>query len=224
MKNIAVLLAAGSGSRFGGNTPKQFLNVKGKLLIEYAMEAFQRHPMIDEIVVVTNELFIPKMEKLITEKKYDKFSQVLQGGAERYLSTLAAITAFKDEPEANLIFHDAARPFISEAIISATIESLKKHEAVVVAIPATDTILKIGEESSIVGIPEREELYNAQTPQAFRLSVIEEAFEKALQDPNFKATDDGSVVFRYLPKQKVKIVKGEHRNIKITFEEDLRLF
>ena len=120
----------------------------------------------------------------------------------------------------NLLLHDAARPWVSESIISRVVEALVMHEAVGVAIPSTDTVWEV-EKGEVRAIPERRRMWLAQTPQAFRLPLIAEAYRRALEDPAFAATDDCGVVLRYMPEVKIHVVEGEKGNIKITYAEDI---
>ena len=153
--------------------------------------------------------------------------RIVEGGSERYLSTLNAVAAYLDFPDdTNLIFHDAARPWVSQEVIDRVVKALEKHEAVGVGIPSTDTVWEVRQELSgdsfIARIPERRQMWRAQTPQAFRLWVIRDAYQRALQDPTFTATDDCGVVRKYLPEMKIHVVEGEERNRKITFPEDMK--
>lgn len=220
MKNIAIILAAGSGTRLGSSMPKQFLEVCGKQIIEHTIDAFQSNPNIDEIAIVCNAEFVRNIENLILKNGYDKVKKILQGGKERYHSTLSAIDAYNDGNEYNLLFHDAVRPMVSQRIIDECILALNKYNAVGVAIPSSDTLLEV-ENGVIVSIPNRAKMYQAQTPQAFKLSTIKKAYEIALQDKKFKITDDCGVVKKYLPNENINVVLGEESNIKITYKEDL---
>lgn len=223
---IAIILAGGSGSRVGGDRPKQFLEVAGKMIIEHTIEAFHRNERIDEIAIVSREDYVEDVKQLVGKRGYVKVKHVLTGGKERYHSSLAALAAYKDDDDC-LLFHDCVRPLVSQRIINDCIDALQKYDAVDVAVPATDTIIETppdlpkGEELVITNIPARSTLYNVQTPQGFRRGVIAEAFDKALKDPGFMPTDDCSVVFRYMPDTAIHIVKGEPTNIKITYKEDL---
>ncbi|MDL2312752.1 2-C-methyl-D-erythritol 4-phosphate cytidylyltransferase [Bacteroidales bacterium OttesenSCG-928-B11] len=223
MQNIAILLAAGSGRRFAAELPKQFVKVNGKMLLEYTIDAFEKHPDIDEIRIAVQPEFVPLVESLIQSGHYKKLTHIIIGGKERYDTTRAIISQTDLPDDCNVLLHDAVRPFIAQHTISEVIAALREHEAVVAAVPATDTVLEVGENGCITTIPDRKKLWNAQTPQAFRLHVLRTAFANAHQTANFNATDDGSVVFRYLPSTPVYIVKGEPSNIKITYNEDIRL-
>lgn len=226
--NIAVVLAGGTGSRVGADKPKQFLDVGGRMVIERSIDAFDQTEGIDEVAVVVHPEWMEYMRGVVSSNSWTKVKRLIEGGAERYMSSLNAIAAYIDCPDdTNLILHDAARPFVSQAVIARVIEALKWHEAVGVGIPSTDTVWEVRQDFDphlskfIVRIPERSTMWRAQTPQAFRLPLIRDAYQCALQDPQFRATDDCGVVRRYLPNKKIHIVEGEEQNRKITFKEDL---
>lgn len=222
MKNIAIILAGGSGSRFGANMPKQFLPVAGKMIIEHTIDAFERHPMIDEIAIVSRADYMDEMKEMVKKDGYRKVTHILQGGKERYHSSLAALKAYTDDDD-NLLIHDGVRPLVSERIITDCVNALADYEAVDVAVPATDTIIEMNEDGSIARIPQRRLLRNAQTPQCFRRRVIAKAFDLALQDPGFFPTDDCSIVLRYMPEVAIKVVDGEPTNIKVTYKSDIEM-
>lgn len=224
MRNIAVVLAGGVGSRANLSTPKQFFKVAGKTVLEHSVDAFERNPNIDEIAIVINEMYVHEVESIILRNKWQKTRKLLRGGNERYESSLAAINAYDDEPESNLIFHDAVRPLISQRIINDIIEAMKSVNAIDVAIPATDTIVQVDKNSEIIeNIPARKYLRCGQTPQAFKQNIIKKAYQIALKDPNFVSTDDCGTVVKYLPEEKVYIVMGEESNMKLTYKEDTYL-
>jgi 2-C-methyl-D-erythritol 4-phosphate cytidylyltransferase len=222
MKNIAIILAGGSGSRFGADMPKQFLEVGGKMIIEHTIDVFERHPAIDEIAIVSREDFISDMEEMVRKDGYSKVAAVLKGGKERYHSSLAAIERFTSD-DCNLLIHDGVRPLVTDRIITDCAEALRSYEAVDVAVPTTDTIIELSDDGSIERIPPRSRLRNVQTPQCFRRNIIAKAFELALNDPDFFPTDDCSIVHRYMPEVKIKVVEGEPTNIKITYKEDIEM-
>ena len=224
MKNIAIILAGGIGQRLGESIPKQFLKVAGKKVIEHTLDVFQNHPQIDEIAVVVHPHHISEVETLSIRNNYTKLKKILRGGEERYYSSLAAINAYDTNVEdVNLIFHDAVRPLVNNRIISDCISALKTYNAVDVVVKTTDTIIQVNDTNCISGIPIREHLRNGQTPQAFKLSIIKQAYELALKDPKFKTTDDCGVVYKYLPEEPIRIIEGEQFNMKLTYKEDLFL-
>jgi len=220
-KNIAVILAGGKGTRLGYDKPKQFIKVAGKLIIEHTIEAFEKHDMIDEIAIVVHGDYIGYLEEVTLKNSYKRVKKILNGGSERSDSSLSAIEAYSTQ-NVNLIFHDAVRPLVSKRIITDTILALEQYNAIDVAVPATDTIIEV-ESNFINDIPNRDKLRRGQTPQAFKLSTIKKAYEIALSDPDFKATDDCGIVNKYLPDEKIYVVSGEESNIKLTYEEDLFL-
>lgn len=219
-RNIAVILAGGVGSRLGLSTPKQFFKVAGKMVIEHTLDTFERNPHIDEIAVVCNPVYVGDMENIVLRNDWKKVKKILKGGKERYDSSLSAIRAYEGTAEdVNLVFHDAVRPLVSERIINDVCEALLSHEAIDVTVPAVDTIIE-AEGDRIAAIPDRSRLQRGQTPQAFRLSVISEAYRRALSDPDFKVTDDCGVVVKYMPEVPVFLVAGEESNMKLTYKED----
>lgn len=220
-KNIAVILAGGIGSRLGLSTPKQFLKVAGKMVVEHTIDAFEHNSQINEIAVVSNPYYISDFENMILKNSWKKVKKILKGGAERYHSSLSAIKAYEGD-DVNLIFHDAVRPLVSQRIINDVVKALDTYTAIDVAMPATDTIIET-EGNFIQHIPDRSKLKRGQTPQAFHISTISEAYKIALQDPNFKVTDDCGVIVKYLPKTPVYVVTGEESNMKLTYKEDTYL-
>ena len=226
MKNVAVILAGGNGRRMGTSLPKQFLKIAGKTVIEHTVGVFQSHPSIDEIAIVVNSTYEQLVEAMVIANHWTKVKKILNGGGERYESSLSAIQAYRAEAtkEVRLIFHDAVRPLVSSRIIADVCQKLESARAVDVAVPAVDTIINVGQiGKTIEDIPCRSFLRYGQTPQGFHLETISEAYERALQDPEFQVTDDCGVVVKYLPEVEVEVVEGEARNIKLTHPEDFYL-
>lgn len=217
-RNIAIILAGGVGSRLGMSTPKQFFKVAGKMVVEHTIDVFERNQHIDEIAIVSNPALVADFENIVLRNKWRKVKKILKGGAERYYSSLSAITAYQNE-DANLIFHDAVRPLVSQRIIDDVVKALDTHRAVNVAVPSADTIIEV-DGDFITNIPDRSRLRRGQTPQAFDRQLIAEAYEKALKDPNFRTTDDCGVVRTYLPEEPIFVVRGEESNMKLTYRED----
>ena len=218
-KVIGVILAGGSGDRFGSAKPKQFVDVLGRPVIEYTVDAFEQNKGIEEIVIVTREDYLSWVNEIVVRNAWRKVKHVVPGGKERYHSTLAAVELYSDDDL--LIIHDAVRPLISQRIINDCIAALGKYNAVDVAVKSVDTIIQVDENECISSVPYRPMLRNGQTPQCFKLATLRHAYEVALQDPGFRTTDDCGVVVKYLPEEPVYVVAGEYRNIKLTNPEDL---
>lgn len=220
-RNIGVILAGGVGSRLGLSTPKQFFKVAGKMVVEHTVDAFEANPNIDEIAIVSNPFYLADFENMIIKNEWKKVKKILKGGAERYHSSLSAIAAYETE-KVNLIFHDAVRPLVSQRIINDVIEALRHYRAIDVALPSADTIIEVNGDL-ISQIPDRSRLQRGQTPQAFAIETIRDAYRIALDDPHFKVTDDCGVVVKYLPDTPVFVVAGEESNMKLTYKEDTYL-
>lgn len=217
MKNIAIILASGTGERSGLNQPKQFYKIGKKTLLEHTTEAFQIHPEINEIIIVSHPDFIKKVQNLTN--KYQKVTNIVSGGNTRQESSYKGIFSLKAAPNDNILIHDAVRAFVSQQIISECINGLKYHNAICTATETTDTILEITSSGEIINVPNRNILRCAQTPQCFKFDLIKKAHELALKN-NIIVTDDcGLILANQLAK--IVVIKGEERNKKITYPEDL---
>lgn len=224
MKNIAIILAGGSGKRLGDEIPKQFIKIAGKMVIEHTIAVFQNNLLIDEIAVVVHSDYVRDVDSIAIKNNFNKLKKILVGGKERYHSSIVAINAYANETgDVNLIFHDAVRPLVSDRIINDCITALSSYRAVDVAIPSTDTIIEVNNDNEIKNIPSRDKLRNGQTPQAFKLSLIKTAYDRAMHDYNFTATDDCGVVKKYVPSEPIYVVNGELFNMKLTYKEDIFL-
>ncbi len=221
LRNVGVILAGGTGTRVGLSIPKQLIKIAGKTIIEHTIAAFQASKVIDEIVILMAPGHLDPVRAVVAGGGYSKVSQIVEGGETRNESTSRALAALGDD-EVNVLFHDAVRPLVSQTIISDVVAALATHEAVDTAIPSADTIVQVAPETAADGMEviedvlQRHLLRRGQTPQAFRLSVIRRAYELAWQDPDFTATDDCTVVLRYLPEVPIAVVAGHERNMKVT--------
>ena len=227
MYNIAVILAGGIGARVGGNMPKQLLPLAdGKTILEHSVDAFELADCVDEVCIVMHPDYICEAEKMLQVNDWQKVKHIVAGGKERWESSVNAIRLYQERLEseqfatANILLHDAARPFVSQRIIGDVCEALETHEAVVVAIPSTDTVYEM-QNGCVARIPNRSTIMRAQTPQAFRLPLITKAYDIALNSENMQVTDDCGVLFNHIPTQPIHIVLGEEQNKKITFKEDI---
>lgn len=216
MKNIAVILAAGTGSRIGGEKPKQFLLFDGKELFVHSLLTFTNCENIDEIVLVVNDLYNSEYVNVIKKYEISKKLVLINGGKTRQNSVQNAINYISDNNEnAIVLVHDAARPYVSEKIILDNIEAVKKYECCTTAIPSSNSVY-LTKDGNFVEEVNRDSVYLAQTPQSGYLKIFQKAFENI-----DKIYTDEAAIFAsvgYVP----HIVLGEEKNIKITYPEDLQ--
>lgn len=220
MKVFAVILGAGAGKRMGGALPKQFMLLGGKPIIAYTLEAFQSHPKVDQILVVTPKDCINKTREIVEKYKITKTIDVIAGGEHRYESSYIAIKHLKCADDDIVIIQDAVRPFTTKRIIDDCISLTIENGASEVAVKCTDTISEI-EDGFVSKIMRREKLYSVQTPQCFKYRIILDAHEQARKESFKDATDDVTIVLRN--GYKVRLVEGEYDNIKITTPSDMEI-
>ena len=215
MKNIAVILAAGTGSRIGGEKPKQFLLFDGKELFMHSLLTFTNSENIDEVVLVVNDLYNSEYVNIIKKYEISKKLVLINGGKTRQNSVQNAIEYIsKNNENAIVLIHDAARPYVSEKIIRDNIEAVKKYECCTTAIPSSNSVY-LTKDGNFVEEVNRDSVYLAQTPQSGYLKIFQKAFENI-----DKIYTDEAAIFAsagYVP----HIVLGEEKNIKITYPEDL---
>lgn len=216
LKNYAIVLASGTGSRLGNDLPKQFVKIAGKTVLEHTVEIFEKNNLINEIIIVITPEYRSLAEEIMLKNNWTKVSKLLNGGETRKDSSNIGISSIEDN-DANVIIHDCARPFLNPKTLSECITALETYSAVDVAISATDTIIKV-QDDIITEIPERKNLMRGQTPQCFKLSIIKKAHELSKNDNNF--TDDCGLVLKHklCP---IYVVKGDNENIKITYPLDV---
>ena len=231
--NVALVLAAGRGSRMGADVPKQFLNAGGKPVLAHTLELFENHPEIDRIVAVCGEKHIKTVEKLGKKHGFSKLTDVIEGGGTRRESSMRGVEFLCGEglPEDTVVLiHDGARPCVSEAVISANIRLAREQGACVTAMPVTDTVLEVSGEGYVKSVPDRRLLWAAQTPQSFRLGVIsaahkhyEELLKASGEDGTVpEITDDSGLALLY--GAKVALCKAGSDNFKLTDRKDLDYF
>ena len=330
---IALILAGGTGSRFGSARPKQFTLVAGRTVLEHSIAAFEQSEKIDEIGIVVHPDHLDEVRDLLRQQPHPKVTQVVAGGKERQDSTLNGLRAFLREdgtlknpaereeksttsppnsavcapaglssgkspqatekspllsaenselsaetpqlfvdnprsstanrelsaetpqlfadhpqsatangehstdnsllsvdspplstdnpPAVRILIHDAVRPGVSGSLIGRVCAALRSYAVANVVLPVVDTLIEVDADGRMRRVPDRALLRRVQTPQGFHAPVLFEAYRRALADPEFRATDDCSVVFRYCPEIDIALVPGEERNLKLTYPEDL---
>ena len=220
--NIAIIPAAGSGSRFGGQTPKQFLEIAGAPIIIHTLRRFDSCEDIGAIIVALQASEISSFEESLSGFEFRKPVRLVPGGAERSDSILNALEAAREFDPELVAVHDAVRPFITPAQISAVLARAGEAGAAILALPATDTIKEV-EGGIIRRTIDRRLIWRAQTPQAFRYEMLlrANAEARAAGLPSSLTTDDSLLVENL--GLEVAVVEGSAHNIKITTPEDFIL-
>lgn len=220
--NVAIIPAAGSGTRFGGTVAKQFLDLAGTPIIIHTLRRFDECAEIAALAVALSPSEIERFHQQAQTSGIRKPLRIVQGGSERSDSIYNALEAIADWQPEIVAIHDAVRPFITPQQISAVIARAREVGAAILALPATDTIKEV-EAGLIKRTLDRRKIYRAQTPQAFRYELLLRAYGEARASlvPSEAMTDDAMLVERL--GAPVAIVEGSAHNIKITSPEDLRL-
>lgn len=210
----AVIVAAGKGERMGG-MDKVFAPVAGKPLLAWAIEAFESCSAVQDVVVVLHEANLERGKRLVVEGGYSKVVEVCLGGLRRQDSVAQGLEKLRECGW--VVIHDGARPCVNPNMIEQGLREAKGTGAAIAAVPARDTVKKVGAGMTIEETPKREILWMAQTPQVFRWDMIARAYQEASGD----ATDDAALVegLGY----EVKVYMGSYDNIKVTTPRDLAL-
>lgn len=231
----AVVLAAGSGARMHSSVPKQFMELKGKPLIWYALEAVERSSIIDDCILVTGAGDISYMRREIVEKYgFSKVDKITAGGSQRFESVACALEVLENgelrtpNREGYVFIHDGARPFLTEKTLEDTYAAAYAYGACVAAMPSKDTVKLADSEGYAVQTPNRNSVWLVQTPQVFEVQMICEAYRMLmgqlplLKQQGIEITDDAMVVETMLHRH-VKLVQASYENIKVTTPEDMRI-
>lgn len=204
--NYAIILSAGKGKRFGG--PKHKFVHKNQPLLYWSLKAFENSKLTDKIIVVARD----DITELV--KGFRKVTKIVKGGKKRQDSMSKGLLEIKED--GYVAIHDVARPFITPELIDKGFREVKKKEAIIYAVPVTET-LKLVKNKKIKKTIPREGVFISQTPQFFKTEILKKAYKEAVKR-KFYGTDDASLM--ELIKKSVWIMRGERRNIKITFPED----
>lgn len=226
--NIALILSGGTGSRLGADIPKQYIEVEGKIIISYCLETISRYNEIDAIQIVADpawqDAIIDSMKKSSQVQQWeDKFKGFSNPGANRQLSVYSGLqdimqyAAGKDV----VIVHDAARPLVSEAMLSACIDACTAHDGVVPVLPMKDTVY-LGDGRRITSLLDRSAVYAGQAPEAFVLGKYYEANQRLLPDKILEI--NGSTEPAIMAGMDIAMIPGEESNFKITTRTDLERF
>ncbi len=220
---FALVLAGGSGSRMGADMPKQFIDLLSKPVIYYSLNTFEKSEYIDKTVLVVPKEYISLGEE-ISRKYFSSRVFVTTGGSDRNESLMNAVAFieknFGADDETVVVTHDGARPFVSERMIKENVEAMREFNACDTCIESTDTVIE-AKDSVATSMPERKFVFRCQTPQTFKALKLKEHYNSLSEEEKATLTDAGKIFF--LKGEKVKIVKGDQNNIKITYPEDLML-
>jgi 2-C-methyl-D-erythritol 4-phosphate cytidylyltransferase len=219
MTTIAIIPAGGKGLRSGLATPKQYLKVKGKEIIVYTLQTFQKNKLIDRIIIAAEPEHFNLLIKLIKIYKLSKVDLIVEGGKTRQDSVFNAVLSSSADALDLIVVHDAARSLLPDDVLTRSIETAIQKGNALVCIKAKDTLIK---GNKIVGeYLNRDEVYYVQTPQIFKYKELKLALNEAHRE-KFVGTDESMLVKRI--GKKVNIVEGSVFNFKITTKEDIQLF
>lgn len=225
MRTIAIILSGGRGTRFGSAMPKQYIEVCGKPVLAYTLSAFQAS-CVDEIVIVSATEYMDLCRQIAADYGISKLTAVTEGGKERYDSVFNGLRHIINADKVVLI-HDGARPFITADAINEIVEETVRTGACIAATRCTDTIKLADENDLIVSTTNRRMTWAAQTPQAFYLQDIYNAYEQMMRHPEnlqgTSITDDAMVYQLAYPDRQVKLYDAGKDNFKITSPSDIIL-
>ena len=222
--NIAIVLAAGKSERLNDiSVPKQLYLLNNVPLFMYSVLTFNNLDDIDYIYIVTNDDCLKAIKQYVEQYRITKkVKSILLGGASRQESVYKALLKLKEDgvnDDDIILIHDAARPMMTRELVLENIKGVEQYDAVTTAVKVKDTIIK--GKDQLEGFVNRDELYQAQTPQSFRYKIIKEAHDKAIKENRLSNTDDSALVKDY--GQAVHIILGNASNFKVTTIDDLRL-
>lgn len=215
---LAIIPAAGMGVRMGGGTPKQFLSLEGVPIFVHTLRKFVNSDAVDEIFLGLRPEDMERVARELEPEHFSKPVRLVSGGASRQ-ETVARCLGLAPEGTELVVVHDAVRPFVALELIRRIVEAARKDGAAIPGIPSVDTVKQV-ERQTILGTIPRERIVLAQTPQAFRFTLLRDAVGSALEE-GFNGTDESSLVERQ--GQNVTVLMGSDRNIKITKPSDLPL-
>ena len=219
MNCTVIIPAAGSGSRFGGAIPKQYMPLRGRPVIAHTIERFLTFDQVKAVIICAAEDQIGTARDLADSSGWE-IVHVTTGGSSRQESVRLGLDLAEDFPAKLVAVHDSVRPFFAFATFLKVLEAAESSGAAFPALPLRETIHRVDGSGSIVETAQRSDWVAAQTPQIFRMEILREALQRA-GDEGFDGTDEASVVARY--GHAVKVVPGDSFNIKITQAEDLHL-
>ncbi|MFC1699018.1 2-C-methyl-D-erythritol 4-phosphate cytidylyltransferase [Candidatus Omnitrophota bacterium] len=214
----ALVLAAGYSQRIKSKVPKQLIKINRKPLLAYTLKVFERCSAIDSVILVTQPGLLDQCQRLVNRYRLAKVEQICLGGATRQQSVFNALSAIEDCDY--LLIHDGVRPLVNQEIILRVVKELRRFNAVSCAVRAVDTIVE-AKGAFLTKSLRRNQLWQIQTPQAFKLDWLIQAHRQARKEKIFNASDDAQLVLRY--RGKVRLTEGSYLNLKVTHPLDLKL-
>ena len=216
-KLAAVIVAAGSSRRMQGHD-KLWISLAGRITLARTVDVFQASPVIDSIVLVTNDEHLADTRALCKQEQWDKVAAIVAGGTHRQDSVRCGLDALAEiNPSCRwVMIHDGARPFVTSTILEEGLRTAQQHQACIPIAPVKDTIKQVLD-GKVTATPDRSQLWTVQTPQVFAFSLIHQAHHLPSAQDN--ATDDATLLERM--GHTVSVFQGSHTNIKITTPEDL---
>ena len=222
---VALILAGGSGTRLGADIPKQYIEVYGRCVISYCIERLSCHEKIDRIQIVAQAQWHEKIKECLEAyDKNGKFRGFSVPGRNRQLSIYNGLSDMKeyvDNFDVGLV-HDAARPLLSERMITNCLEAIRGYDGVVPVLPMKDTVYQSADGKKISALVKRSEIFSGQAPEAFRFGVYYEANRRLL--PDTILTINGSTEPAVMAGLDMIMIAGDEDNFKITTKEDLERF
>ncbi len=225
MKVYAILVAGGRGLRFGGASPKQYLQLGGHYVFEYALGAFLAQGFVERIVLVVHEDYLAFWNGYLDAKCYGHRVILATAGTDRSHSVsngLDALGALKEDD--GVVVHDIVRPYVTDSMLQSVRSALEHYQAATFAIASTDTLLEVDINGGIIGSPDRSRYLRVQTPQCFCYQTLRDAFIHRDEHPGFSPTDEFGLVLvasKGADSSRFTVLEGDYRNIKITREEDM---
>lgn len=216
----AIVLAGGRGTRMESNVQKQYMDLMGKPLIYYSLAAFEQSP-VDRIVLVTGEGECEYcQDEIVKRYGFQKITAIVPGGKERYHSVYEGLKAAAGSDY--VLIHDGARPCVTTEIIQAAIDGAIENQACVIGMPVKDTIKLADRDEFAKTTPDRSRLWMIQTPQAFSYDLVMNAYDRLFEDETYQRgiTDDAMVV-ETMTSRKVRLIRGNYKNMKVTTPEDM---
>lgn len=217
VKTYCIILASGTGTRFGGDVPKQFVRVNGRMVIEYTLDACLRTDVIDDLIVVVSAPWRDEMERAVAPLRHIKPIRIVIGGATRKESCENGVAAILDE-DAKVLIHNGVQPFITPRTLTDCVAALDNYDAVSVGSPCVYTILELNDRRELERIVKRSRSVNDLGPECFKLSFLRKVFAVSEGDAAF--TNITGMVVKY-GLGKVYVVEGDPSNTKITYKDDL---